>query len=78
MIRFEMFVSNQECEALDAVLADVEATLLRQIGRELPDDFDHATPAYVALGRLLAPVRSHLARLAALRAEENQRDDLVD
>jgi hypothetical protein len=64
MLKVELYLSNEECAALNTDLADVEEVMERRIAKELPDEHETANATYCVLGRLLGPVREHLVKLA--------------
>lgn len=73
MLQIELMLSNQECAALDAELTDVETVLMKKMMGQMPDNGDTATPAHVAITRILGPIREHLNRLAIENAKDAQR-----
>ena len=70
MLDVTLSLSNQEVEALALELPRIRALLVKKMTGEVPDRKDSATPAYMALDRLLVGVRGHLA---AIRPPEKRR-----
>ena len=65
-------LSNDEVRALAQELPAFRARLVKKMTGEVADKRDSATPAFIALDRLLAGVRGHLA---SIRPPEKRRHE---
>lgn len=72
MLKVELTLSNEECEALERVLHSTEKELVRELISPRGEQSETCASDYALLSKVLRPVRQHITRCSLADARDRE------